>query len=185
MTASAQNKVYIQQHLTDEALIADGFKSYPAIKLLTMVRFLPAEEAPEVIDHEGETLTAEAGYWIAYSAGKAVKATLDEYKPRPIDPDVFAKTYLPWDEPDKTLTATQGHLLRLGCQPYYKVASIWAKRITTASWIHSMKSDDPLWVPSGEWLCLSTEGKIWSVTDGWFQAHYMIRGPFITDENTS
>lgn len=171
---STQKKVYVQQHWTDEALIADGFKAYPAIKRLTMVRQLPVDEAPKIIENAGETLTAEAGYWIAYVAGNVLKATLDEYKPRPIDPDVFAKTYRPWDEPDKTLTATQVHLLRLGCQPYYKFASIWAKHLTTEAWIQGMESDEPILVPAGAWLCIGIEGEPWGVTDAWFQSQYMI-----------
>jgi len=174
MTTLTRKKVYVQQHWTDEALKADGFKAYPSVKRLTMVRLLPPEEAPKIIESDGEMLTAEAGYWIAYVAGKVLKETLDDYNPRPIDPDVFADTYRAWDEAEKTLTATQVHLLRLGCQPYYKFAGVWAKQLDTDAWIQGMESEEPVLIPAGAWLCIGTNGEPWSVTDAWFQTHYIL-----------
>ena len=174
MTVSTPKKVYVQQHWTDDALMADSFHAYHPVKRITMVRRLPAEEAPKIIETAGETLTAGAGYWIAYVAGKVLKETLDEYKPRPIDPHVFAKTYRPWDEPKEKLSVTQVHLLRLGCQPHYKFASVRAKHLTAEAWIQGMESDEPMLTPAGAWLCIGTEGEPWSVTDAWFQKHYVI-----------
>jgi hypothetical protein len=173
MTAVVRDKVYVQWQWTDEALIADGFQSCQPIKRLVMARRLPADEAPKIIESDGETLTAEAGYWIAYVAGKTLKATLDEYEPRPIEPHIFAETYRPWDEPDQTLTVTQAHLQQLGCQSYYKFANIWAKQLSTETWIQGMESDEPVLTPAGEWLCIGAGGEPWSVTDEWFQTHYL------------
>jgi hypothetical protein len=175
MTAIDQKKVYVQQHWTNQALEADGFHAYPSVKRLTMVRLLPVYEAPKTIESDGETLTAEAGYWIAYVAGEVLKNTLDDYDPRPIDPDVFADTYRAWDEASVPLTLTQAHLQQLGCQPYYKFASVWAKNLSTDTWIQGMESDEPVLTPAGAWLLIGTDGEPWSVTDTWFQTHYVLQ----------
>ena len=174
MTTLTRKKVYVQQHWTDQALKADGFKAYPSVKRLTMVRLLPPEEAPKIIESDGEMLTAEAGYWIAYVAGKVLKETLDDYNPRPIDPDVFADTYRAWDEASVALTVTQAHLQQLGCQPYYKFAGVWAKQLDTDAWIQGMESEEPVLIPAGAWLCIGINGEPWSVTEAWFQTHYIL-----------
>jgi hypothetical protein len=176
MAVMAQQKVYVQRHWTDQELITAGFLSYRPVKRITMVRMLPPEEAPKTMKASGNTITAEAGYWIAYVAGEVLKETLDDYKPRPIEPDIFAETYRPWDEPNWHPTPTQAHLQRLGCQPYYKFASIWAKQLVIATQVQGMESDEPSLAPKGAWLCVGTKGEPWSITEAWFQGHYLLPG---------
>jgi hypothetical protein len=124
----------------------------------------------------GNTITAEAGYWIAYAAGDVLKATLDDYKPRPIEPDIFAETYRRWDEPNWHKTPTQAHLQRLGCQSYYKFVGVWAKQLTADTQVQSIESAKPTLAPRGAWLCVGTDGEPWSMTDVWFQEHYWLPG---------
>jgi hypothetical protein len=171
-----QQKVYVQQDWTDDALLADGFLSYRPFKSVTMVRKLPAGEAPKTMKAGRDIVTAEAGYWIAYVAGEMVKSTLDDYKPRPIEPDIFAETYHAWDEPNWKPTLSEIRLKQLGCTPYYKIASIWAKQLTTDTWIKGIESDEPSLSIKGAWLCIGMEGEPWSITDAWFQAHYQLPG---------
>jgi hypothetical protein len=171
-----QQKVYVQRQWTDDELTADGFLYYRPVKRMTMVRLLPPEEAPKIMKAAGNTITAEAGYWIAYAAGDTLKAALDDYKPRPIDPEIFAETYRPWDEPREKLTPTQAHLQQLGCTPYYKTAGVWAKLLTAETRVQGMESAQPSVAPKGAWLCVGMEGEPWSITDVWFQAHYLLPG---------
>jgi hypothetical protein len=173
MTTAAHSKVYTQCDWTDQALIADGFQSYAPVKRIVMVRMLPPEEAPKTMKASGNMITAEAGYWIAYVAGDELQPTLDDYKPRPIEPDIFAVTYRPWDEPIWRPTPTQSHLRRLGCLPYYKFASVWAKQLTAPTWVQSIESSKPSLVAPGKWLCVGMEGEPWSMTDAWFRVHYL------------
>jgi hypothetical protein len=173
---TTQSKVYVQRQWTDAELITDGFLYYRPVKRVTMVRKLPPEEAPKSMKSAGNTITAEAGYWIAYAAGEVIKAALDDYKPRPIEPEIFAETYRTWDEPDLQLTSTEAHLRQLGCQPYYKTAGVWAKLLTAETRIQGMESDEPSVAPKGAWLCVGMEGEPWSITEAWFQAHYLLPG---------
>lgn len=176
MATMDQQKVYIQRDWTDQELIADGFLFYQPVKRVTMVRLLPREEAPKTMKSSGNTITAEAGYWIAYAAGEALKATLDDYKPRPIEPDIFAETYRPWDETDWQPTPTEAHLQRLGCQPYYKIAGVWAKQLDAETWVQGMESAEPSLAPKGAWLCVGMQCEPWSITEAWFQEHYRLPG---------
>jgi hypothetical protein len=171
-----QQKVYIQHDWTDQELVADGFLSYRPVKRVTMVRLLPPEEAPKTMKASGNTITAEAGYWIAYVAGKILRESLDDYKPRPIEPDIFADTYRPWTEPSWRPTPTESHLLRLGCKPYYKFTSVWAKQLIVETQVQCMESDEPSLAPKGAWLCVGAEGEPWSITNAWFQSHYRLPG---------
>src|SRR5579871_2020505 len=93
MPVMDQQKVYVQRQWTNQELMADGFLVYRPVKRITMVRILPPEEAPKTMKASRNTITAEAGYWIAYAAGATLKRTLDDYEPRPIAPGIFAKTY--------------------------------------------------------------------------------------------
>jgi hypothetical protein len=172
MMLSSQKKVYVQQHRTYQKLVADGFHNYHPIKRITMVRRLSAKDAPMMIETDGEMLTAEAGYWIAYVAGKDLKETLNDYEPRPIDPGVFAKTYRPWNQAKKNLSVTQAHLQQLGCQAYYNFSGVWAKQLTAEVLVQRMENEEPLLAPAGAWLCIGMEGEPWSVTEAWFREHY-------------
>jgi len=176
MTALIQPKIYAQRHWTDQALIEDGFLSYRPVKRVTMARMLSSEEAPKTVKASGNAIIAQTGYWIAYAADEALKATLDDYKPRPIEPDIFAISYRPWNERNWRPTSTEAHLQQLSCKPYYKVAPVWAKLLTAETWVHSLESAWPTLVPRGEWLCVGVEGEPWSVTEAWFQAHYLLPG---------
>ena len=167
-------KVYLQRHWTDQELVADGFHAYRPVKRITMARRLPPDKAPKIIKTSWATLTAPAGYWIAYVAGEALAETLDDYQPRPIEPHIFAETYRPWYTPTWKRTPTEAHLQRLGCQPYFKIAGVWAKQLASDAWVQSMESGKPSRAPKGEWLCVGTEGEPWSVTAAWFHARYLL-----------
>jgi hypothetical protein len=173
MVAMNQSNVYAQRHWTNDELMADGFLHYYPVKRVTMVRMLPPEEAPQTMKASGNTITAEAGYWIAYTAGEALKEKLDDYDPRPIEPTIFAETYRPWDEPNEALTSTESHLQRLGCQPYYKIAGVWAKQLTADTWVQGIESAEPVLSPKNNWLCIGVEGEPWSMTGDWFLKHYL------------
>ena len=173
MTVMSPQKVYVQRQWTDQELIADGFLYYRPVKRVTMVRMLPPEEAPKTMKAAGNTITAEAGYWIAYAAGKVLKTALDDYKPRPIEPQIFAETYRPWDEPQEQLTPTQAHLQQLGCRPYYKTAGVWAKQLDAETKVQGIESAQPSLAPKGAWLCVGMEGEPWSITEDWFKTHYL------------
>lgn len=179
MNTLAHQKVYVQRDWTDQELVADGFLYYHPVKRITMARMLPPEEAPKTMKAAGHTVTAEAGYWIAYTAGKVLKDILDDYKPRPIEPEIFVETYKPVNNPNWHPTPTQSHLQRLGCQPYYKTAGVWAKQLTVETQVQSMESTEPSLAAKGTWLCIGVEGEPWTITEDWFQAHYRLPG----DEN--
>ena len=83
---TARPPTYQQRHWTDQQLIAQGFQYYRPVKRLTMARVLPASEAPKIIKTSWDTITAKAGYIIAYVAGDTLKKSLDDYDPRPIEP---------------------------------------------------------------------------------------------------
>lgn len=176
MVVMTQEKVYVQREWTDQELIVRGFLTYRPVKQITMARMLPPEEAPKTMTTSGNKITAEAGYWIAYAAGTVLKETLDDYKPRPIEPEIFAETYAPWDEPNWQPTLTEAHLQRLSCKPYYKTASIWAKQLTVETRVQGMESAEPSLSPKGAWLCVGMEGEPWTITDVWFKAHYLLPG---------
>ena len=169
-------KVYVQRQWTEQDLIADAFLYYRPVKRITMVRMLPPEEAPKTMKASGNTIIAEAGYWIAYVAGEALNETLDDYESRPIEPDIFAETYRPWNEPNWQPSLTEAHLQRLGCKPYYKIAGVWAKQLDAETWVQGMESARPSLVATGAWLCVGMEGEPWSMTEAWFQAHYLLPG---------
>lgn len=181
MTAILQRKAYIQQQWTDQALLADEFLSYRAVKRITMARMLLPDQAPKIMKIDAHTIIDETGYWVVYVAGETVK-TMDDYKPRSIEPTIFAKTYRPWDVPNRELTLTEVQLQRFGCQPYYKIMGVWAKRVTNEIWVQSLEGNKPLLAPKGTWLCIGSEGEPWSMTDVWFQAHYRLPGSRILQQ---
>ena len=176
MTTVAQQKVYVQGNWTEQALIADGFLSYLPVKLITMVRRLPPEKAPKTRKTTKNTISADAEHWIAYVAGDVQKETLNDYKPRRIEPNTFVATYHQWDEQDWHPTPIQAYLRRLGCRPYYEIANVWAKQLTDEIWVQSVESAEPSLASKGAWLCVGMEGEAWSMTEAWFQAHYQLPG---------
>lgn len=174
MRGMTRKKVHVHEHHIKRELMGNGFHAYRPIKLVTMARMVPAAEAPKIIETADEILTALAGYWIVYAAGEVVQKALDEYKPRPIHRNIFAELYRPWDEPLAKLKATEVHLHQLGCQFYYKIASIWAKQLPADTLIHTTANAEPMMVPAGAWLCRDIAGEPWSVTDRWFRAQYIV-----------
>ncbi|MBZ0281062.1 MAG: hypothetical protein K8L97_09990 [Anaerolineae bacterium] len=166
--------VYKQHKWTDAELKADGFRYFYPIKRVTMARQLPQNEAPKRIKTSWDTIIAQAGSYIAYVAGNTLKSSLDDYEPRPIEPHIFHDTYTTWNEPGWKPTATESHLMRMGCKPYYKTAGVWAKRLTASTLVQSMESPVPSVAPAGAWLCIGVAGEPWSVTDDWFRFRYII-----------
>ncbi|MCB9454287.1 MAG: hypothetical protein H6672_22870 [Anaerolineaceae bacterium] len=163
-----------QKGWSEQELIAQGFRYYHSRKQVSMIRRLPVEEAPMHIQTEWDTLVVHAGYYIAYRAGDTLHPRLEDYHPRPINPEIFQKTYAPWDEPYSTLTPTERHLYSLGCRPYYKKVGVWAKRITHEIMVQSIESSEPAVVPPGAWVCVGIRGEPWSTTDDWIRARYHV-----------
>lgn len=166
--------IYRQRPWTPAELTRKSFQYYLPIKRVTLVRRLPAEEAPLTIKTPYDTLVAEAGYYVAYVAGEKLGQSLADYEPRPIEPHIFDDTYVPWDDASWKPTPTEAHLLQLGCKPYYKVAGVWAKRLKTPAYVQSLESPEMTLVPPGAWLCIGTAGEPWSVTDEWFHQRYQV-----------
>ena len=171
---SGRPKVYQQRQWTDDQLQAQGFAYYKPMKQVTLVRQLPAAEAPLTIQTPYDTIVAHAGYFIAYVAGTEMHIHLSQYEPRPIEPHIFEKTYLAWDDPTWKPSATQAHLLALGCKPYYKIVGVWAKHLRQDTYVQSIESSRPALAPVGAWLCVGVSGEPWSVTDTWFRSRYVI-----------
>ncbi len=176
MSVLVEQKVLVQRHWTRHELTSNGFLFYRPVKQITMARKLQRSEVPKTMKTSGNTITAQVGYWIAYTAGDALKETLDDYKARPLEPHIFAETYRPWNEPFWQPTPTEAHLHRLGCQPYYKTAGVWAKQLVDDTWVQGIESAEPTLSPKGDWLCVGMEGEPWSITPAWFQAHYLLPG---------
>jgi hypothetical protein len=169
-------RVYQQRKWTERELVAQGFLYYAPVKRVTMVRQLPPAESPKIIKTSWDTITATAGYYIAYVAGDKLKANLDDYEPRPIEPHIFRATYKPWDVKGYKPTPIERHLWELGCRPFYKTTGVWAKRLKEETYVQSIESSKPSIAPSGAWLCVGTEGEPWSVTDNWFRTRYQPPG---------
>lgn len=166
--------IYRQRPWTPAELTRKGFRYYLPVKRVSLVRRLPEGTAPMTIKTPYDTIVAEAGDYIAYVAGTEVKAKLEDYEPRPIEPAIFDATYLPWDDDSWTPTPTEAHLVSLGCKPYYKVAGVWAKQLKTPAYVQSIESPELTLVPVGAWLCIGTAGEPWSVTDEWFHERYQV-----------
>jgi len=169
-------EIYQQRKWTEAELVAQGFLYYPPVKRVTMAKQLSPDEAPKVIKTEWDTITATAGYYIAYVAGDKIKPNLDDYEPRPIEPHIFRDTYRPWDEKGYRPTSTEKHLDKLGCKPYYKTTGVWAKRLKKDTYVQSIESSKPSVAPAGAWLCIGTEGEPWTVTHEWFHTRYRMPG---------
>jgi hypothetical protein len=174
---SGKPQVFRQRKWSEAELVAAGFQRYESRKRVTMVRRLPKEESPKVIKTAWDTITATAGYFIAYQAGDKLHPSLDDYEPRPIEPHIFAETYAPWSEPGWKPTPAELHLMKLGCKPYYKTVGVWAKKLTEATSVQSLESAKPSIAPVGAWLCIGAAGEPWSVSDEWFHWRYASPAP--------
>src|SRR5690242_19614556 len=88
-----------QRAWTDDELRAAGFRYYERKKQLVMARELPASEAPVELNLGVDMVVATAGYLLCYDPRQGARASLAEYDAWPVEPDIFAATYRPWDEP--------------------------------------------------------------------------------------
>lgn len=168
-----KRRVVRQRKWTERELRAEGFRYYPSRKQVTMVRRLPPDEAPKVIETPWDTIVAQAGYFIAYQTNEAPGKPLDDYAPRPIEPHIFKETYAPWRVPHWKPTPTEAYLMKLGCKPFYKTVGVWAKRLTEPTYVQSIESDEPSLSPVGAWLCIGSAGEPWTVTNEWFHRRYV------------
>lgn len=163
-----------QQTWTDEALRAAGFRYYERRKQVTMVRELPPEEAPKTIKTSWDTLVAQAGCMIVYNPVYERLDALDDYEHWPVQPEVFHASYKEWDEPDRTTTPAEMHLLQAGCLPYFKYVGVWARQLTAPTWVQSLESPEPALAPVGAWLCIGVHGEPWVQSDEGFRSRYIV-----------
>jgi hypothetical protein len=165
-------KVIRQKQWTEEELVARGFRYFPRKKQIVMARELPASEAPKTIVTAWDTLIAQAGYMICYDPGQVVWPGLEDYFHWPVEPEIFHKTYKPWDEADLTPSPTESHLMSLGCKPYYKFVGIWAKKLNEDALVQTMESPEPVTIPPGVWLSIGVEGEPYAMSDRTFHTRY-------------
>lgn len=173
----SKKDVLRQRDWTQEELRAAGFKFYKRRKQVVMARELPASEAPKTIKAPWATLLAEAGAMIVYNPAYRAHKNLDDYEHWPVQPDLFAETYAPWDEPFRTSSPAEMHLLRMGCQPYFKTAGAWARQVKKPTLIQSLESPEPIRLPPEAWLCIGTHGEPWAQEDQQFRIRYEVENP--------
>jgi hypothetical protein len=135
-------------------------------------RILPPEEAPKIIEIAWDTLVAEAGYVICYEPGDVVWPSLEDYHAWPVEPGIFADTYAPWDEPNWRPSPSEAHLMSLGCKPFYRMAGVWAKKLTQETLVQTMESPEPVKIPPGVWLGIGTEGEPYAMSERMFRSRY-------------
>jgi len=162
-----------QQEWTEQQLVRAGFEKYDRIKQVVMTRRLPEREAPLVINTEwGEELVAQTGYAICYRAGEVIQPTLNDYYHWPVEPYIFDDTYRPWDQRDWKPTKTEAHLMELGCRPFYKMASVWAKEVTHPIWMQSPEHREPVQVDAGRFLVIGARGEPYTMGIEEFWSRY-------------
>jgi len=161
-----------QRDWDDTDLRAHGFKQFDRKKEIIMVRSLPANEAPKIIHTSwGETLIAQAGYFICYAPDGEPQAHLDQYNHWPVHPDIFRKTYQKWADKFEP-TPAQQHLLKNGCQPYYKAVKVWAKELDEGVYIQGLEHERPVLVPKKRVLAIGAEGEPYHMGDQTFHDRY-------------
>ncbi len=162
-----------QQKWTEPELNRAGFEKFDRIKQVVMARRLPESEAPLLIQTEwGEELVAETGYAICYSAGEVIQSKLSDYYHWPVEPYIFDDTYRPWDQRQWQPTPTEQHLKELGCRPFYKLASVWAKEITHPIWMQSPEHREPVEVGPGRYLVIGARGEPYTMSIDEFNSRY-------------
>lgn len=163
-----------QREWTEQELALAGFEQYNRIKQVVMARRLSEAEAPlEIKTDWGEELVAKVGYAICYRAGEVIQNELNDYYHWPVEPYVFDDTYRPWDQRDWHPTETEKHLMQLGCRPYYKLASIWAKQVTHPLWMQSPEHPEPVEVGPGRFLVIGAHGEPYTMGHDEFNSRYM------------
>lgn len=166
------SEVIKQRQWTDSELRAAGFKRYDRKKDVVLARKLPASEAPKrIYTPDGDTLTAYENYMLLYYPGNDTKASIDEYEQWPVEPEIFNKTYKPWNE-SWNPTPAQRHLLRQGAKPYYKAVGVWAKPVKQDTYIQSLEHDSPVLVPKGRMMAIGVNGEPYSMGEDAFTARY-------------
>ena len=162
-----------QRNWTEQELALAGFEQFDRIKQVVMVRRLSESEAPmTILTDWGEELVAKVGYAICYRAGDVIHTTLNDYYHWPVEPYIFDDTYRPWDQREWKPTRTEEHLIQLGCRPYYKLASVWAKRVTHPLWIQSPEHPEPVEVGLGRFLVIGARGEPYTMTHEEFSSRY-------------
>jgi len=160
---------------TKEELKELGFQEYNRKKQLVMARRLPANEAPmHIKTKQGDTLLAQAGYMICYTAGDTVQNQLSDYEHWPVESQIFEATYRVWDEKLEP-TPPIRHLMEYGCQPFYKVAGVWAKDLDEDVYIQSLEHEKPVLVQEGRYLAIGAEGEPYHMSDRSFHNRYDTR----------
>jgi len=162
-----------QKKWTEDELRAKGYEYFERVKEVTLVRQLPAHEAPLKIKTSwGDTLTAKAGYMICYKAGMRVQADREAYEHWPVDPAIFAETYKPWDEDDWKPNPAENHLLQSGCKPYYKMAGVWAKQLDHDAYLQSLEHERPVKVQTGKYVAIGVDGEPYSMGETTLHSRY-------------
>lgn len=162
-----------QRNWTKQELALAGFEHYDRIKQVVMARRLSEAEAPLAIKTEwGEKLVAEAGYAICYRAGNVIQPSLNDFYHWPVEPYIFDDTYRPWDQRNWIPTPAEQHLITLGCRPYYKLAGVWAKKITHPIWMQSPEHKQPVEVGPGRYLVIGIQGEPYTMGKDEFFSRY-------------
>ncbi len=167
------DEVIRQRRWTEEELRAMGYQYFDRIKEITMARVLSPTEAPLTIPtNTGDSLTAEAGYYICYQPGDTAKVTLNQYDHWPVEPTIFERVYKPWDVPDWQPNSAEKHLILLGCKPYFKAVGVWAKKLDEPAFVQSLESARPIRVASGQYVLIGSEGEPYSVGESTLMKRY-------------
>jgi hypothetical protein len=167
-------KVIKQKEWSERELTRLGFARYERKKQLVMVRPLRESESPMTFHWPNETFSVEAGYMICYAAGDSPRTALNDYDHWPVRPDMFDLTYRAWDDHNWTPTPPEQHLLSFGSKPYYKVAPVWAKQLTSPQYVQSVESVAPVLVGSGFWVLIGPMGEPWYQDDDNFRSRYIV-----------
>lgn len=162
-----------QRNWTEKELRANGYVYYMRRKEVTMARELPRSEAPlQIRTRSGQTLVAEAGYIICYRAGNNVRPRLLDYEHWPVEPEIFYKSYKPWNEEHWKPTPSERHLMKFGCQPFFKAVGVWAKQLDMNAMLQSKEHAHPVEVQTGDYIAVGVEGEPYSMGSNTFHSRY-------------
>jgi hypothetical protein len=168
-------EVIQQRNWTEKELRARGYAYYMRRKEVTMARELPITDAPlKIRTHSGQELIANAGYIICYKPGNKVRPRLTDYEHWPVEPTIFFKTYKPWDEDGWKPSPSERHLMRFGCQPFYKAVGVWAKLLDVDAMLQSKEHIHPVEVKTGEYIAVGADGEPYSMGAHTFHSRYEI-----------
>jgi len=159
---------------TEAQLKADGYHYFQRRKALMMAGRLPPFAAPLRIVYELETRIAEAGDVLVFEPGMRTRRSLYDYEYWSVKPDIFKQTYRKWDTDGWMPNPPQAHLMRYGCRPYYKVAGVWARRLSKPTRVQSIESPIPVLVEPGAWVLIGTQGEPWYNDDASFRNRYVL-----------